>query len=560
MHGIRVPATNSRNCTDAGSTAYTRRQRLLEQRKCPRTPVAAARRGERVEWPTLALLAATYALWGAVTAFAGDARASGSRCRCSAILLAQHSSLQHEAIHGHPFRDQRLNDALVFPALGLLLPYERFREMHLAHHYDPLLTDPHDDPESNYLDPAVWNRLRRPVRVLLAANNTLLGRMVIGPVLGMAWLWRADPRAIAAGDRARRRAPISCTRSAILPVALWLGLVARHARSGPISLACWLALSILRVRTFLEHQAHERAGARSVIIEDRGPLALIFLNNNLHAVHHAHPNLPWYRLPGEYARRRDEFMRRNGGYRYRSYARGVRAVPAAPQGPGGAPDLDPARAPAGAASGDRTPAPAMTGGVAALPMYDWPELAAATDRLWAALRDALRAAGIAAPERLTRDRALMAVWLDPQLVLSQTCGLPIVRELAGRVAIIGAPDYGVPGCPPGFYRSVVVVRADDPRETLAAFRGARLAINGRDSQSGYGAMLHHVGAAGPRRALLRRRRGQRRPRRLDRDGRRRRGRHRRHRLRHLAHRPPLPPGSGAAARADADRRRRPGCR
>ena len=84
--------------------------------------------------------------------------------------------------------------------------------------------------------------------------------------------------------------------------------------------ACWLALSILRVRTFLEHRAHEKTGARSVIIEDRGPLALLFLNNNLHAVHHAHPRLPWYRLPGEYARRRDEFLRRNGGYRYGSYA------------------------------------------------------------------------------------------------------------------------------------------------------------------------------------------------------------------------------------------------
>ena len=79
-----------------------------------------------------------------------------------------------------------------------------------------------------------------------------------------------------------------------------------------------------------------------MIIEDRGPLALLFLNNNLHAVHHAHPRLPWYRLPGEYARRRDEFLRRNGGYRYGSYAGGVLAALPAPQGPGGAPDLDPA--------------------------------------------------------------------------------------------------------------------------------------------------------------------------------------------------------------------------
>ena len=108
------------------------------------------------------------------------------------------------------------------------------------------------------------------------------------------------------------------------------------------------------------------------------------------------------------------------------------------------------------------------------------------------MRDALRAEGVPAPERLTRESDLMAGWTDPRLVLGQTCGLPLVRELAGRVALIGAADYGVPGCPPGWYRSAVVVRADDPRESLAAFRGARLAVNGADSQSGWGAMLHHV--------------------------------------------------------------------
>jgi ABC-type phosphate/phosphonate transport system substrate-binding protein len=134
----------------------------------------------------------------------------------------------------------------------------------------------------------------------------------------------------------------------------------------------------------------------------------------------------------------------------------------------------------------------MTGGVAALPMYDWPEVRPATDRLWAALRDALRAAGIAAPERLTRGGAPAAVWRHPRLVLGQTCGLPVVRELDGRVAVIGALDHGVEGCAPGWYRSAVVVRADDPRASLADFRGARLALNGRDSQSGYGAMLHHA--------------------------------------------------------------------
>lgn len=131
-------------------------------------------------------------------------------------------------------------------------------------------------------------------------------------------------------------------------------------------------------------------------------------------------------------------------------------------------------------------------GPASLPMYDWPELRPATDRLWAALRDSLRAHGIPAPEALTRDLPLETVWRDPQLALSMTCGLPLVRGLAGQVEVLGAPDFGVPGSPPGHYRSAIVVRADDPRTTLAEFRGARLALNGLDSQSGYASILHHA--------------------------------------------------------------------
>ncbi|MER2510715.1 MAG: PhnD/SsuA/transferrin family substrate-binding protein [Amaricoccus sp.] len=129
--------------------------------------------------------------------------------------------------------------------------------------------------------------------------------------------------------------------------------------------------------------------------------------------------------------------------------------------------------------------------IALLSMYDWPEVAAETDAAWVAIRDGLRAEGVAAPETLTRGADLWAAWRDPALVFGQTCGLPLVRGLT-EVEVIGAIDYGLPGCPPGFYRSALVTRADDPRETLSAFRGARAAVNGRDSQSGYGALLAAV--------------------------------------------------------------------
>ena len=232
--------------------------------------------------------------------------------------MAQFSSLQHEVLHGHPFRSRLLNEALVFPALNLAVPYERFRDLHLAHHHDPALTDPYDDPESNYHDPAVWARMSRPLRALCRINNTLLGRMLVGPAIGTWTFVVSDLAAARAGDRSVPRA-WALHALGLVPVGLWLMTVA----SMPVwayLLAYYLGYSLLKIRTFLEHRAHEAARARTVIIEDRGPLALLFLNNNLHVVHHMHPTVPWYRLPATYRANRAHYLRRNEGYLYRSYA------------------------------------------------------------------------------------------------------------------------------------------------------------------------------------------------------------------------------------------------
>jgi ABC-type phosphate/phosphonate transport system substrate-binding protein len=137
--------------------------------------------------------------------------------------------------------------------------------------------------------------------------------------------------------------------------------------------------------------------------------------------------------------------------------------------------------------------------IVSLPMYDLPEVAAATEAWWQAIRAALRAAGLPAPA--TRDRPegdLRAHWLRPDLLLSQTCGLPYRSALHERVELVGTPDFGLEGCPPGHYRSVIVVRADDARPRLAEFDGARLAYNDALSQSGWAAPVAHAAAAGIR--------------------------------------------------------------
>ncbi|MFZ5962920.1 fatty acid desaturase [Thalassococcus sp. BH17M4-6] len=274
-------------------------------------------RWRAVEWPTLGLLTLCYATWMLGTTWA-VAWSLPLAMIAVTLATALHASLSHEALHGHPTQNPVLNAALVFPALSVTVPYLRFRDTHLAHHVDAILTDPYDDPESNYLDPKHWAALPRSQRRVLGFNNCLAGRLLVGPVLGQLAFMRDDLARIRGGDH-RVLAGWLWHIPALALVLWWMGAVAQM----PLwawGLSVYAALSILKIRTFLEHQAHERARGRTVVIEDRGPLALIFLNNNLHVVHHMHPKVPWYRLPALYFGNRDRYLSRNDGYLYRSYA------------------------------------------------------------------------------------------------------------------------------------------------------------------------------------------------------------------------------------------------
>ena len=137
--------------------------------------------------------------------------------------------------------------------------------------------------------------------------------------------------------------------------------------------------------------------------------------------------------------------------------------------------------------------------IASLGMYDFGPTQAANDRLWALIRTGLRGRGIDAPEALTRGaHAYWDAWTSPDLILSQTCGYPFRARLQGKVTYVGTPDYGIEGAEPGYYRSVFVARADDPRQTLADFDGAGFAYNEALSQSGWAAPQVHAARAGLR--------------------------------------------------------------
>jgi fatty acid desaturase len=274
-----------------------------------------------IEWPTILLFVATYALWAAGTTVLWT-YAPLLAVIATGVAVAQLASLAHEVIHGHPFRSQPLSEALVFPATALFVPYLRFKDTHLQHHNDAALTDPYDDPESNYCDPAVWARLPRVAQLILRLNNTLAGRVVIGPVVGTAIFLAMDVKLALRGDR-RVLLAWALHVPGLALVFGWLLAVAQMPVWGYLA-AVYLGTALLKIRTYLEHRAHEAARARTVIIESRGPLSLLFLNNNFHVVHHMHPAVAWYRLPAMYAARKAHYQRRNEAYVYRSYTEIIR--------------------------------------------------------------------------------------------------------------------------------------------------------------------------------------------------------------------------------------------
>ncbi len=122
---------------------------------------------------------------------------------------------------------------------------------------------------------------------------------------------------------------------------------------------------------------------------------------------------------------------------------------------------------------------------ASLPMYDLPELQAATDRLWERLAHHLERAGVPdVPERLDRETPYDQIGRAPALLFAQTCGYPLTHADRRRLRVVATPRYAVPGCEGPMYRSAIVVQADSRAESLADLRGAACAINGLDSHSG----------------------------------------------------------------------------
>lgn len=283
------------------------------------TSAAHPRLAERVEWPTVVLATAIHAGWlAAVVAGGLGLLPLWLWGPLAAWCVAWQSSLQHEVIHGHPTPSAIVNRLIAGPPLALWLPYDRYRTSHLLHHVNERLTDPLDDPESYYVTAEDWRRSSRPRRALLWVLNTLVGRLVLGPPWAVSRFVVGEARLVLSGDRIVRRAwaghllqagAVLAVLSGVVGVSIWhYGLVA------------WAGTSLMLLRSFAEHRPAAEPAHRSAVVESRGPLAWLYLSNNLHALHHERPGLPWFVLSRVYWANRDSVLARNGGYLMSGYS------------------------------------------------------------------------------------------------------------------------------------------------------------------------------------------------------------------------------------------------
>lgn len=268
-----------------------------------------------IGWPTIAVALTVYGGWIAATLWHASIPAP-LLVLIGGWLLAWHGSLQHETIHGHPTGIRRVDGAIGFTPLSLWLPYRLYRSSHIAHHASPAITDPREDPESRYVD-------RRGGIDWLAARlqSTLPGHLLLGPPIAIAKFAREE------AHRARS-APLTVLRDwvphllAVALLLLWLDHVGLGIGRYILSFV-YPGMALTNLRSYAEHRADLATNGRAATVERGGPLALLFLNNNLHAAHHDRPGLPWYRLPAHHREHRAR-LTGDGAVRYAGYGEIVR--------------------------------------------------------------------------------------------------------------------------------------------------------------------------------------------------------------------------------------------
>jgi len=273
-----------------------------------------------MEWPTLALIAGNYSLWG-IALLANEMMPTISVVLMCFVLTIQ-SSIVHELIHGHPTRNNTLNLCLGIVPLTLWYPIHLFKETHLKHHENMNLTIPNIDPESYFHHPVSWQEKTEIGKLYAFANMTLIGRLLFAVPSTLFGVLQQAAIDLRSGTKIQR---IHWLVHFSLVLLLFAFIVKLESMSLIVYITCAaIAHSIISLRSFFEHRPALDPMHRSVIVKSNFVFQLLFLNNNFHAVHHRHPGLPWYRLSNLYEATKHNVLKNNQQFYFSGYSKWLR--------------------------------------------------------------------------------------------------------------------------------------------------------------------------------------------------------------------------------------------
>jgi fatty acid desaturase len=275
------------------------------------------RRFYRHDGPTLLVAIVIYGAWFALIRY-HQSLPWWLIAPIGAYLIAWHFSLQHEAIHSFRGVPGWLRHAVVFPPLGLWFPFSLYRNSHSIHHRDSNLTVPGQDTESYFVLRSEWERMGAIHRWLLLCNQTLLGRLTIGPLLRLWTLLCREGARLARRDFSH--APVWLVHFAAVTLLFWICAHYGMKWWQYALLIAYPGMSLGLLRAFTEHRAAPHPSERTASVESNTLFGLLFLYNNLHIAHHLQPTLPWFELPAYYRKHREALLAANDHFIYRGYA------------------------------------------------------------------------------------------------------------------------------------------------------------------------------------------------------------------------------------------------
>ncbi len=259
----------------------------------------------RGDWRTLIIAALVYIGWFA-SVFTHRQLPWWATFALLTWFGAWHLSLQHELVHGHPFRNPKLNAALASLSVTMWVPFLSFKRDHISHH-NTTLTHPELDTESYYAMPESWQNSGRVLRSIYWANRTLAFRLTVWSVFSAVHYFVADAwRAIRNVGNARSAWLLHLP--ALVAIVLIVNNLAGMSMFEYLIGGVFGSHSLNMMRSFAEHKTLGDESTRTAMIDAGWLMSILMLNNNLHIAHHDEPSTPWYLVP-ETAERTKAFER-----------------------------------------------------------------------------------------------------------------------------------------------------------------------------------------------------------------------------------------------------------